>query len=188
MTEQASEARAAHITLVLLLAVHEDTVSTHSTRPPQADRTARAPRTRPAHRRAAGRAGRVPTFGRYCRVRVEVGAAGCSEPGRAGSRPVKAAVAPLRGRLRRALTGHPRPARPGTAPAALRGGSPREPAMDLPSCTDLDDDLFPFCTAQTVGALHTDQCRVLWVCDLVDGLGGVWVSLEPAASPAPGPR
>ncbi len=60
--------------------------------------------------------------------------------------------------------------------------------MDLPSCTDLDDDLFPFCTAQTVGALHTDQCRVLWVCDLVDGLGGVWVSLEPAASPAPGPR
>ncbi len=60
--------------------------------------------------------------------------------------------------------------------------------MDLPSFTDLDDDLFPFCTAETVGALHTDEYRVLWVCDLLDGLGIVWVSLGPDTGPAPGPR
>jgi len=33
--------------------------------------------------------------------------------------------------------------------------------MDLPAFTDLDDDLFPFCTAGTVGALQTDEYRVL---------------------------
>ncbi len=60
--------------------------------------------------------------------------------------------------------------------------------MDLPSFTDLDDDLFPFCTAETVGALHTDEYRVLWVCDLLDGLGVVWVSLGPDTGPGPGPQ
>jgi len=39
-----------------------------------------------------------------------------------------------------------------------------------------------------VGALHTDEYRVLWVCDLVDGLGVVWVCLGPDTGPAPGPR
>ncbi len=48
--------------------------------------------------------------------------------------------------------------------------------MDLPSFTDLDDDLFPFCTAETVGALHTDE------------FGAVWVSLGPDTGPGPGPR
>ncbi len=60
--------------------------------------------------------------------------------------------------------------------------------MDLPSFTDLDDDLFPVCTAGTVGALHTDEYRVLWVCDLLDGLGVVWVCLGPDTGQGPGFR
>jgi len=57
--------------------------------------------------------------------------------------------------------------------------------MDLPSFTDLDDDLFPFCTAGTVGALHTDEYRVLWVCDLSRGSGS---SGSPSARTPAGTR
>ncbi len=50
--------------------------------------------------------------------------------------------------------------------------------MDEPRFTDLDDDLFPFCTRGTVGALHTDEYGVVYVCDLIEELGYVWVALD----------
>ena len=53
---------------------------------------------------------------------------------------------------------------------------------------DLDDDLFPACTAERVGTTHTDEYGVTYLCDHVDDLGYAWVQLgrpEPRPDPRP---
>ena len=60
--------------------------------------------------------------------------------------------------------------------------------MDQPRFTDLDDDLFPACTAEHVGITHTDEYGVTYICDLIEGLGYAWVQLsrpEPRTDPRP---
>lgn len=42
---------------------------------------------------------------------------------------------------------------------------------------DLDDELFPACTAERVGMSYTDEYGVHYICGLVDELGYGWVAL-----------
>ena len=49
--------------------------------------------------------------------------------------------------------------------------------MDEPSFDDVDDELFPACNAERTGYTHTDEYGVLYICDLVEGLGYGWVQL-----------
>ena len=60
--------------------------------------------------------------------------------------------------------------------------------MDEPSFTDVDDELFPACNADRVGWMHADEFGVIYICDLVEGLGFGWVQLGKAQWPRPRPR
>ena len=59
--------------------------------------------------------------------------------------------------------------------------------MNEPSWPDVDDELFPACTAERLGTTYTDEHGVTYICDLVDELGHCWVQLgrTPQQDPRP---
>jgi hypothetical protein len=42
---------------------------------------------------------------------------------------------------------------------------------------------FPVCNEDSVGSLYTDEFEVVYVCELIEGLGYSWRSLGPAVEP-----
>jgi len=53
----------------------------------------------------------------------------------------------------------------------------------LVATEERDSEGFPVCNEDSVGSLYTDEFEVVYVCELIEGLGYSWRSLGPAVEP-----